>query len=92
MDAKQELVMQPEKCGICGGSLENKTVTHRQPWLEELFEFEDVPALVCRQCDEVWLSAEVSQTIERVILKKPQPKRFHQVPVFSFNDLTGTTV
>ena len=37
----------------CGGTLERKTITHQQPWGNELYEFENVPALVCRQCGEV---------------------------------------
>ena len=77
---------QPTICPSCSGRFEERTVTHRQPWGEELYEFENVPALVCTQCGEVWLSADVGQLIEAVIKRHPQPKRYHQVPVFSLPD------
>jgi YgiT-type zinc finger domain-containing protein len=79
---------QPAICPQCGGSFETKTITHQQPWGEELYEFENVPALVCAQCGEVWLGAEVAQLIESVIKRHPQPKRYHQVPVFSLAEFS----
>ena len=79
---------QPTICPLCGGRFEARTVTHQQPWGEELYEFEDVPALVCAQCGEVWLSAEVGHLIEDVIKRHPQPKRYHQVPVFSLAEFS----
>jgi HTH-type transcriptional regulator / antitoxin MqsA len=80
--------MNPDICAKCGGSLEHKTITHQQPWGGELYEFENVPALVCRQCGEVWLEAGVAQLIERIIQQHPQPTRFHQVPVFSLAEFS----
>lgn len=79
----------PNHCAQCGGSLEPKTITHQQPWGDdEIYEFESVPALVCRQRCEVWLSAEVSQRIGAIIQSHPQPKRYHQVPVFSLAEFS----
>jgi len=72
-----------EVCAQCGGTLERQTVTHQQPWGDQLYEFENVPALVCRQCGEVWLEARVGQLIEKIIETGATPKRYHQVPVFS---------
>lgn len=79
---------QPTTCPQCGGSFEAKTITHQQTWGEELYEFENVPALVCAQCGEVWLGAQVAQLIESVIKSHPQPKRYHQVPVFSLAEFS----
>lgn len=78
----------PNHCAQCGGSLEHRIITHQQPWGGELYEFENVPALVCRQCGEVWLGAEVGQLIERVIQQNPRPTRYHQVPVFSLTEFS----
>lgn len=78
---------QPQKCAECGGTLKKKTITHTQPWGEELYRFEDVPALVCAQCGHVWLSAEVSQMIDKIVQKQEKPKKYQKVPVFSFADL-----
>jgi HTH-type transcriptional regulator / antitoxin MqsA len=79
----------PTICAQCGGKLEHKTITHQQPWGGELYEFENVPALVCRQCGEVYLTAQVSQLIDAVIQQNPQPKRYHQVPVFSLPEFSA---
>jgi YgiT-type zinc finger domain-containing protein len=80
--------MNPNICAVCGGSLEQKIITHQQPWGDELYEFENVPALVCCQCGEVWLDASLAQLVERIIEQHPQPKRFHQVPVFSLAEFS----
>ena len=81
--------MNPQLCAICGGSLEPKTITHRQSWGDQLVEFEDVPAMVCRQCGESWLGPEAIDLIEAVVQNMPTPKRFHQVPVYSLNDFAN---
>ena len=46
------------------------------------------PALVCGRCGEVWLKAEVGQLIDKIIQEHPQPKRYHQVPVFSLTEFS----
>ncbi len=73
-----------EKCAECGGALEKKTIVHFQPWDQELYRFEGVPGLVCGRCGYVWLSARISQLMDRIIRKKVKPKRYQKVPVFSF--------
>jgi YgiT-type zinc finger domain-containing protein len=78
----------PSTCSRCGGTLEHKTITHQQPWGTELYEFENVPALVCRQCGEVWLEAEVGQLMDKIIQQHPEPKKYHQVPVFSLGEFS----
>jgi len=80
--------MNPSTCAQCGGTLERQIVTHTQPWGEELYEFENVPALVCRQCGEVWLEAGVGQLIDKIIQQQPRPKKYRQVPVFSLAEFT----
>lgn len=34
---------------------------------EELFQIEDVPALVCRDCGQQWVEREVQSNIEAII-------------------------
>ncbi|MEK7404055.1 MAG: type II toxin-antitoxin system MqsA family antitoxin [Acidobacteriota bacterium] len=77
----------PTKCAQCGGTLESRTITYTQPWGDELYEFENVPALVCRQCGEVWLEERVATLVDEIIQKQPQPKKYHKVPVFSLTEL-----
>ena len=44
--------------------------------------------LLWRQCGEVFLEAEVGQLIERILKEHPQPKKYHQVPVFSLAEFS----
>ncbi len=78
---------QPTKCAICGGAFEEKTITYTARWGEDLYTFENVPALVCVQSGHEWFSAETSQRIDRAIQKQQKPKKYDKVPVFSFGDL-----
>ncbi len=72
------------KCAVCGGTLQKKTITHTQPWGDQLYRFEKVPAAVCVQCGEIWLDASTTQLIDDIIQKKQRkPKRYQKVPVFS---------
>jgi YgiT-type zinc finger domain-containing protein len=79
-------MQQLSRCAECGGTLEQKIVTHTQPWGEQLYRFENVPALVCRQCGHVWLEAKASQAIDEIIRKQPAPRKYEQVPVCSLAD------
>ncbi len=55
------------KCPNCGGNLEKKIISHTLTRGQKVFDFEDVPVLVCAQCGEGWLEAEVLSSIrERV--------------------------
>ena len=79
----------PQLCAVCGGTLEHKTITYQHPWNGELYEFENVPALVCRQCGEIWIDSKVSQAIDAVVREHPEPKRYHKVPVFSLPEFSS---
>lgn len=80
-----------DTCIQCGGSLIKKTITHNQPWGEQLFRFEQVPALVCTQCGEIWLEASVTQLIDELIQKNPKPQKYQKIPVFSLEALVKTS-
>jgi len=80
-------VSRTNKCAECGGSLEPKTITYTHPWGDQLYRFENVPALVCVQCGHVWLSAKISQLIDKAVRTPPKTKRYQKVPVFSVPEL-----
>lgn len=42
-------------------------ITHEVIVGEELFQIEEVPALVCRECGEEWIEQEVKDNLERMI-------------------------
>ena len=71
-----------EQCSFCSGSLHPWTLPHYDyPWGDQTYRFENVPALVCGTCGEVFFEATVSQAMNRTVSGNPQPKRFIQVPV-----------
>jgi len=41
---------------------------------EELFQIEDVPALVCRNCGEEWIEEEVRKNLEQMVIEKSGPE------------------
>ncbi len=70
-------------CAECGGTLRAKTITHTVPWGEQVHRFEHVPVQTCEQCGHVWLTAEVSQQIDRLI-EAGKPTREVLTPVYDF--------
>jgi hypothetical protein len=38
---------------------------------------------------EVWLEAAVGQLIDTIIQQRPEPKKYHKVPVFSLLEFTS---
>lgn len=74
-------------CDFCGGRLEEKTITYDKRWVDMLYTFEGVPALVCVQCGEKYLEGEVAEKLERIIRNEEQPHHFKEVPVFEFSKI-----
>jgi len=74
-------------CSFCDGELEERLVQHGYRWEGKLFVFEDVPARVCRQCGEKHFDAKVVGAMERAVLDQLEPKRFLQVPLFSYSEV-----
>lgn len=74
------------KCAECGGRFEKKLITHYQPWGDEIYRFENVPALVCVQCGTVFFEAAVSQKIDEMISNKQTPSRIDKLPVFNLEN------
>lgn len=70
-------------CAICGGRKETKQVTLEHHWGEKLVIFEGVPAQVCRDCGEIWLSPEVAKEMDKKLVESRQPDKFVTVPVWS---------
>ena len=70
------------ECGYCGGSLHSKTLPYYDlVWEEETYRFENVPALVCAACDEVFFEASVDQAMDKALEHLDKPKRFAQIPI-----------
>lgn len=74
------------KCAICNGNLENSRVKI-ELWVEsELVIVEDIPADVCTQCGEKYVSAKVSKEIDNLLGQRSKAKKKIQVPVLSLGE------
>lgn len=49
------------------------TITYEIIVKEELFQIEDVPALVCRSCGEQWIEDEVKRNLEQMVAENARP-------------------
>lgn len=66
--------MRPTHCSKCGTALMEANILYEVIVQEELFQIEDVPALVCRNCGEEWVEAEVRENIEAIIKESAGPR------------------
>jgi YgiT-type zinc finger domain-containing protein len=60
----------PARCALCGGTLVDKLITHEIRKGEELLVFDNVPALVCTQCDGVWMTDEIKRKLDEIVAKE----------------------
>lgn len=59
--------MRPTHCTHCGTALMEAPILYEVIVREELFQIEDVPGLVCRNCGEQWVEDEVRENIEKIM-------------------------
>lgn len=65
----------PSKCPICGGSIEEAKVTLPFPDQNGGVKLvQEVPAGVCSSCREEYLTAEVAETLERLMSSEPHTR------------------
>lgn len=78
--------MKINRCSVCKGNLIYKKITYTQELEGKVYVVNDVPALVCSQCGEQYLSPETVDRIQKVIEKGEQKKLkpIQQIPVFHF--------
>ena len=85
-DAKGEKMNDSiDRCDLCGGELKPGT-TVLEIWRgEELIVIRDVPADVCQQCHEAYISADVSERLDRFLEEHHQhrPERYLAVPQYA---------
>ena len=72
-------------CSVCGAALRVQKVTYTQTVGENLFLVEDVPAQVCPQCGETYLSPDTADTLQEIGRRTAgKPKRTVEIPVYEF--------
>ena len=71
-------------CPECKGKMrkEHTSVTLFREGVPVLFE--NVPAWVCVQCGETWLSAEAAKKLDERLAGELEPRRYISMPVVAF--------
>ena len=74
-----------DRCDLCGGELRPGKTTLEIWRGEELLVIYDVPADVCEQCGEAYLSANVSERLDGFVAEhhRHRPERYLAVPQYS---------
>lgn len=57
------------RCAICGGMVEQGTTTVSVDTGEGVVVVRSVPANICRQCGEEWISDSAAESVERVVAR-----------------------
>lgn len=76
-----------DRCFYCKGTLEKRTVNFDFRWGDNLVLLENVPALVCQQCDEKYFSKEASSRMKELAkkaLKKEIEVKEVCIPMLSY--------
>ena len=73
-------------CSFCGGEVKEEKVELDYRYKGGLYIFQNVPAGVCRQCGEKYLTAEVAKEIEHKIQTKEQWDKTIAVPIDVFSE------
>ncbi len=74
-----------DRCDLCGGELKPGKTTLEIWRGEELLVIKDVPADVCQQCNEAYISADVSERLDHFLSEyhRHRPERYLAVPQYS---------
>jgi YgiT-type zinc finger domain-containing protein len=70
-------------CSRCGGTLVTKKITYPQEIAGKVYFVEDVPALVCSECGEIYLAPDTVDAIQTVLEKRKASETI-KVPVYHF--------
>jgi YgiT-type zinc finger domain-containing protein len=80
-----------DRCDLCGGELKPGKTTLEIWRGEELLVIKDVPADVCQQCSEAYISAHISERLDHFLAEHHQhrPERYLAVPQYSAAQAMG---
>jgi YgiT-type zinc finger domain-containing protein len=82
---KEKVKVIVDRCDLCGGQLKPGQTTLEIWRGAEMLVIKDVPADVCEQCHEAYISADVSERLDYFLREYHQrrPERYLAVPQFS---------
>lgn len=75
------------KCAICGGKRKKGTTTFTAEFGSGIVVIRNVPAVICSQCGEDWLTDDVAERLENIV--KQAKKSGRQVEVSTFDRKAG---
>jgi len=78
-----------DKCRSCLSSdtFEERTITYPLKMKGRIVIFENVPALVCSQCNETLFEAETLKRMEKLALAERAPSRTEAIPVYDLAEV-----
>ena len=68
-------------CSFCGGEVTSERVELDYRYQGKLYIFQNVPAGVCQQCGEKYLTAKIAKEIEHRVQTKENWERTVSIPV-----------
>ena len=80
-----------DRCDLCGGEFRPGATTLEIWRGDELMVIKDVPADVCQQCHEAYLSPEISERLDEFLAEhhRHRPERYIPVPQYSAAQAIG---
>lgn len=75
-------------CLYCKGHLEEKLVSRVQEYQGQWFLIENLSALVCRQCGEIFYAPEVHDRVLELVREDHEPIRTEQLDVLNASQTT----
>lgn len=81
--------MMIKKCYFCKGEVIGQLVTIDYRWGDDLVVVKEVPAGVCQQCGEKYLSPDVYKGLEKLAKNKSKVKDRITVDVLDFESSTA---
>jgi YgiT-type zinc finger domain-containing protein len=73
-----------KKCFYCGGDVIVRTIQHIHHWGNKFVFFDGLPAEVCTQCGETYLSPAVLKKMDAATKRPGKALKKIEVPVISF--------
>ncbi len=70
-----------KRCSVCGAGLKQQTITYTQTLGDRVYIVADVPAEVCPQCGEQYLTPDTVDAIQELI-ENGEASETRQVPVY----------
>ena len=74
-----------DQCEFCNGEMEPRRILARFRYKGQTIYVEDVPAWVCKHCDEQYFDAPVYKRLEGIAQQREQIQRVITFPLAEFN-------